>query len=259
MSELLSIKGLRAGYGESIVLQDLSLNVNEGEIVCLLGANGAGKTTTTRVLTGLLRAWQGEVHFAGERIDGKPSHYRVDKGICLAPEGRQVFPELSVMENLLLGSYCKRARSERARSLEQILALFPVLGTLSAQKAKLLSGGQQQMLAIGRALMGRPRLLVLDEPSLGLSPKMILNVYKAILTAAQQGISILFVEQNVQAALSIAHRGYVLNNGRIALAGTAEELKGSKMVQEAFLARDRRAATPVAATTEATEAGHAAD
>jgi branched-chain amino acid transport system ATP-binding protein len=240
MTALLHMSNVRAGYGESIVLHDLSLKVEEGEVVCLIGANGAGKTTTTRVLTGLLRNWGGEVHFNGERLDDKPSHYRVEKGICLAPEGRQVFPYLSVMENLVLGSYCRRARWTRKQMLEQVLELFPILTERRDQKAGLLSGGQQQMLAIGRALMGKPRLLVLDEPSLGLAPKVILDVYQAILQTAKQGISILFVEQNVQAALSVANRGYVLNNGRIALAGSADELRGSQLVQEAFLARARR-------------------
>ncbi|TCG02406.1 hypothetical protein BZM26_00770 [Paraburkholderia strydomiana] len=244
MSELLSVKDLRAGYGESVVLQDLTLEIAKGEIVCLLGANGAGKTTTTRVLSGLLRALDGDVRFLGSRINEMPTHKRVELGICLAPEGRQVFPDLSVMENLLLGGYCRHARGERASTLTRVLDLFPVLATHRNHKAGLLSGGQQQMLAIGRALMGRPHLLILDEPSLGLAPKMILHVYEAILKAAQQGLSILFVEQNAQAALSVAHRGYVLNNGRIALSGSAEELRGSKLVQEAFLARDTRSASP---------------
>jgi branched-chain amino acid transport system ATP-binding protein len=256
MTALLRMANVRAGYGESVVLHDLSLQVDEGEVVCLIGANGAGKTTTTRALTGLLRVWGGEVHFDGERIDGKPSYHRVEKGICLAPEGRQVFPYLSVMENLLLGSYCRRARRTRKQMMTQVFGLFPILAERSDQKAGLLSGGQQQMLAIGRALMGKPRLLVLDEPSLGLAPKVILDVYQAILQTAKQGISILFVEQNVQAALSIAQRGYVLSNGRIALAGSADELRGSQLVQEAFLPHARRPAA--AARSTATDLHHAA-
>jgi branched-chain amino acid transport system ATP-binding protein len=256
MTALFRMSNVRAGYGESAVLHDLSLQVDEGEVVCLIGANGAGKTTTTRVLTGLLTAWGGEVHFNGERIDQKPSYYRVEKGICLAPEGRQVFPYLSVMENLVLGSYCRRARWTRKQMLAQVLDLFPILAERRDQKAGLLSGGQQQMLAIGRALMGKPRLLVLDEPSLGLAPKVILDVYQAILQTAKQGISILFVEQNVQAALSVAHRGYVLNNGRIALAGSADDLRGSQLVQEAFLARARRPAAPAQSSQSDTQ--HAA-
>ncbi|MEI6113293.1 MAG: ABC transporter ATP-binding protein [Burkholderiales bacterium] len=244
MSELLSMAHIRAGYGESTVLQDLSITVREGEVVCMIGANGAGKTTTTRVLTGLLPAWAGHLTFAGERIDHVPAHRRVDMGIALAPEGRQVFPNLTVHENLLLGSYSPSARRQRARTLAEVFEIFPKLEARLTQKAGLMSGGEQQMLAIGRALMARPRLLVLDEPSLGLAPKIIVDVYQAVVKTAKQGVSILFVEQNVHAALSIAHRGYVLANGQITLEGTAAELRGSRMVQESFLAprRTRRAA-----------------
>jgi branched-chain amino acid transport system ATP-binding protein len=239
MSEILALKDIRAGYGESVVLQEVSLSVNEGEVVCLIGANGAGKTTTTRVLAGLLKPWSGQVTFESKPIDRLPAHQRVELGIALAPEGRQVFPHLTVNENLLLGSYSRRARAQRAESLAAVYDLFPRLAERKVQKAGLMSGGEQQMLAIGRALMARPRLLMLDEPSLGLAPKIILDVYRAIAQTAALGISILFVEQNVRAALSIAHRGYVLANGRVVLAGSAAELGESKLVQEAFLARRR--------------------
>jgi branched-chain amino acid transport system ATP-binding protein len=235
MSALLELSNLKAGYGQSVVLQDVSLLVDEGEIVCLLGANGAGKSTTTRAISGLLAPWSGEVRFAGANIAAVAAHKRVDLGICLSPEGRQVFPNFTVHENLLLGSYSEKARPRRAEKFDEVYSLFPRLAERRLQKAGLMSGGEQQMLAIGRALMGCPRLLVLDEPSLGLAPKIIVDVYEAVATIAKGGLSILFVEQNVQAALTIAHRGYVLANGRIAVSGTSAELKNAPLVQEAFL------------------------
>jgi branched-chain amino acid transport system ATP-binding protein len=248
MTALLALDGVHAGYGESTVLEDLSFAVGEGEIVCLLGANGAGKTTTTRVISGLLRPWRGTVRFAGQDMAGVPAHRRVDLGICLSPEGRQVFPDMSVRENLLLGGYAPRARPQRAVALEEAYALFPRLAERRHQKAGLMSGGEQQMLAIARALMGKPKLLMLDEPSLGLAPKIVIDVYAAIAKTARSGISILFAEQNAEAALSAAHRGYVIANGRIAAAGTAAELRGSSLVQEAFLGTRRgRRARPGAA------------
>jgi len=250
MTDLLTLDRIRAGYGESLVLQDVSLAVREGEVVCLIGANGAGKTTTTRILAGLLKQWSGQVLFEGKSIDAVPAHQRVELGVALSPEGRQVFPHLTVHENLLLGSYSKRARGQRGESLPAVYDLFPRLAERREQKAGLMSGGEQQMLAIGRALMARPRLLMLDEPSLGLAPKIILDVYRAIAQTAALGISILFVEQNVHAALSIAHRGYVLQNGRVVLGGSATELAQSKLVQEAFLSTrkgERRAAHTIGA------------
>jgi branched-chain amino acid transport system ATP-binding protein len=237
MSAILELANLKAGYGQSVILQDVSLSVNEGEIVCLLGSNGAGKTTTTRAISGLLSPWSGEVRFAGANIVAVPAHKRVGLGICLAPEGRQVFPNFTVHENLLLGSYSEGARPRRAEKFDEVYSLFPRLAERRSQAAGLMSGGEQQMLAIGRALMGCPRLLVLDEPSLGLAPKIILDVYEAVATIAKRGLSILFVEQNVQAALTIAHRGYVLANGRIAASGTSAELRNAPHVQEAFLGR----------------------
>ena len=235
MTPLLELRNLSAGYGQSIVLQDVSIDLGEGEIVCLLGANGAGKTTTTRVISGLLAPWSGRLRLAGADISAVPAHERVDLGICLSPEGRQVFPNFSVHENLLLGSYTKKARRRRSQMLEEVYGLFPRLAERRSQKAGLMSGGEQQMLAIGRALMGCPRLLMLDEPSLGLAPKIIIDVYAAIATIAKQGLSILFVEQNVQAALLIADRGYILANGRIAASGASAELQSSPLVQETFL------------------------
>ncbi|MDO8876009.1 MAG: ABC transporter ATP-binding protein [Pseudolabrys sp.] len=234
---MLELINIRVGYGQSVVLQDVSLNLREGEIVCLLGANGAGKTTTTRVVSGLLAPWAGEIRYAGENIATVPAHKRVELGICLSPEGRQVFPNFSVYENLLLGSFSKKARLRRTEMFDEVYGLFPRLAERRKQKAGLMSGGEQQMLAIGRALMGCPKLLMLDEPSLGLGPKIIIDVYEAVASIAKRGLSILFVEQNVQAALMIAHRGYVLANGHIAAEGTSAELRSSPLVQEAFLGK----------------------
>ena len=239
MKALLSLKNVRAGYGESIVLDELNIELSEGEVVCLLGANGAGKTTTTRVICGLVRPLVGEVTFDGRDLTGVPAHERINQGISLSPEGRQVFPDMTVLENLTLGSYCTRARKSRVRTLEEVFALFPRLHERQAQKAGLMSGGEQQMLAIGRALMAKPRLLMLDEPSLGLAPKLVMDVYSAVAQTAKLGISILIVEQNAEVALAASARGYVLANGRIAAAGSAADLRGSKMVQEAFLGTTR--------------------
>jgi branched-chain amino acid transport system ATP-binding protein len=247
MTALLSLSNIRAGYDESVVLHDLSLEVGEGEVVCLLGANGAGKTTTTRVIAGLLRPWSGAIQFAGRTIAEVPGHLRVGLGIGLAPEGRQVFPDMTVHENLLLGSYAPHARRARPQAMAQVLALFPRLHERLRQKAGLLSGGEQQMLAIARAVMSRPRLLMLDEPSLGLAPRIAMDVYTAVAETARAGISILLVEQNAEAALSVADRGYVLANGAVVASGPAAELRGSALVQAAFLGAPSpapRAVTP---------------
>lgn len=235
MTTVLALKNIRAGYGGSVVLDGLSLDIGEGEVVCLLGANGAGKTTTTRVVCGLVKPTSGSIHMDGVDIAAVPAHHRVDRGICLSPEGRQVFPDMTVMENLILGSYTARAKASRAKTLDEVFALFPRLAERREQKAGLMSGGEQQMLAIGRALMGKPRLLMLDEPSLGLAPKLVMDVYGAVAETAKLGISILIVEQNAEVALAAADRGYVLANGSIATSGSAAELRGSRLVQEAFL------------------------
>jgi branched-chain amino acid transport system ATP-binding protein len=252
MTPILELANVRAGYGESVVLQDLSLTVGEGEIVCLLGANGAGKTTTTRVVAGLTEAWSGDVRFAGASLRPVSAHKRVEAGICLSPEGAQVFPNFTVQENLLMGSYTPNARKRRDQSMRDIFELFPRLEERRSQKAGLMSGGEQQMLAIGRALMGCPRLLMLDEPSLGLAPKIVLDVYAAVAKIAQRGLSILFVEQNVRAALLVAHRGYVLANGRIVAQGTSTELERDPHVREAFLGRAGSTPAPTTVATIAT-------
>ena len=232
---LLELRDLHAGYGESTVLEGVNLQVREGEVVALLGVNGAGKTTTMRAITGLIRPTAGRVLVAGEDITDLPPERRVAKRVCLSPEGRQVFPSLDVEQNLLLGSYDPTTRPHRAQSLESVYAMFPKLKQRRTQHAGLLSGGEQQMLAIGRALMGRPRVLLLDEPSLGLAPVIVQLVFDAIRTIAQSGLSILLVEQNANAALTVADRGYVLSKGRIVLSDTADALAGSQSIRDAFL------------------------
>jgi branched-chain amino acid transport system ATP-binding protein len=234
-SPILELRSLRAGYNDSIVVDDINLSVGQGEVVCLLGANGAGKTTIMRAITGLIPAMAGSIHCNGVDITTMPSHERVGTGICLSPEGRQIFPDLTVMENLMLGSYNKRARSNRQKNIERVLDLFPRLGERKSQAAGSMSGGEQQMLAIGRALMGEPKVLALDEPSLGLAPKLVLTVLDSIRAVARSGITILLVEQNTRAALSVALRGYVLSAGHIVHEGSADQLVQSEMVQKAFL------------------------
>ena len=232
---LLALRDLRAGYGQSLALDGVCLEVRTGEIVCLLGPNGAGKTTTMMAITGLLPGWSGRIELDGADLARLRPHQRVERGIALVPEGRQVFPRLSVRENLLLGAFAPHARRGRDAALDRVCELFPRLRERTRQLAGLLSGGEQQMLAIGRALMSAPRLLMLDEPSLGLAPKVTLAVYEAIAAVAATGLTILLVEQNTETALEIASRGYVLAHGRIVAAGESGALRGSAVLQEAFL------------------------
>jgi branched-chain amino acid transport system ATP-binding protein len=250
MSALLEIVQLRAGYDDSVVLHDLSLILQAGEVVALLGANGVGKTTTMRAITGLIKPFAGRILFDGTDVLAVRPDKRVDLGICLCPEGRQVFPNMTVEENLVLGSFCARARPQRRQSLEQVYQLFPLLAERRMQKSGLMSGGEQQMLAIGRALMGRPRLLLLDEPSLGLSPKMVQTVFGAIARIATSGISILIVEQNAQAAFSVARRGYVLSQGHVVASGTMRELAQSGKIEQAFIGKRKRHGLAVVASPE---------
>jgi branched-chain amino acid transport system ATP-binding protein len=235
MSALLELKKLHAGYGDSVVLNGLNITVNLGEVVAILGANGAGKTTTMRVITGLLNPTAGDVMFDGIDLLKIPAHLRVEAGICLSPEGRQVFPNLSVEDNLILGSYCPRSRSRRKETLAEVFDLFPRLIDRRKQSAGLLSGGEQQMLAIGRAMMGRPKLLLLDEPSLGLAPRLVHVVFDAIAQIASSDISILIVEQNTQAALSVAERGYVIVHGEVFEEAPVSELMNLDSVKKAFI------------------------
>lgn len=241
MNALLSVQNLRAGYAGAVAIDDLSIHVDEGEVVCLLGSNGAGKTTTMAVIMGLVDALEGSISFDGRDLRSVASHDRIDLGLSLSPEGRKVFPNLTVEENLVLGSYSRRARKDRATTLDEVYALFPRLIERRRQKAGLMSGGEQQMLALGRALMAKPRLLLLDEPSLGLAPKIVQTVFGAIRRIAESDTTILLVEQNTFAALSVAHRGYVLNSGRIVYEGDAATLRSSPMVQEAFIGTGRKA------------------
>jgi len=232
---MLEVSNLRAGYGDIEVLHDISFAVNPGEIVALLGANGAGKTTTLWTISGLVRPTAGKILFNGSDLLSMPAHRLPELGIAHVPQGRGVFQTLNVQDNLLIGAYCKRAKSERQETMEMVFTLFPRLAERRKQEARTLSGGEQQMLAIGRALMLRPSLLMLDEPSLGLAPVIVESLFQKIAEIGQTGVGILLVEQNLAQALSIAHRGYVLETGRIAIDGTAERLRADPYVKEAYL------------------------
>ncbi len=232
---LLEIEGLRVSYGDMLALDDVSLEVGAEETVTVLGANAAGKTTLLRALSGLVPTQEGSIVFDGEAIDGLPPHDRVERGLVQVPEGRMVFPFLNVEDNLRLGAYGKRAREELEATFDRVLTLFPRLAERRAQLAGSLSGGEQQMLALGRGLMARPRLLMLDEPSLGLAPRLVSEVMERVAAIRADRVTVLIVEQNVAQTLRLADRGYVLENGRLALSGTAEELAASDEVRRAYL------------------------
>lgn len=231
----LEITNLTAAYGDVQVLWGVSFSVREGEIATLVGANGAGKTTTLKAISGVVRATGGEVLFDGERIDRLSSHEIAARGIAHVPEGRRLFPLMSVKENLELGAIRAEATRLRAESFERIFALFPNLEERENQLAGTLSGGEQQMVAIARGLMARPRLLILDEPSLGLAPIIVKEMFDIVFTINREGITILLVEQNVQQSLKLANRAYVLENGRVVIEGTGAELLGDQRVREAYL------------------------
>lgn len=222
-------------YGMVLALQQISIEVPEGKIVALLGANGAGKTTTLRAISGVVRPRSGRIEFMGDRIDGSAPERIVSMGIVQAPEGRQVFPELSVKENLLIGTYARRDRRAIARDFERVYAHFPVLKARERQAAGTLSGGEQQMLAIGRALMARPRVLLLDEPSLGLAPLVTRQIFEIIRALNAEGTTILLVEQNARLALAVSTSAYILETGRIALSGPSESLLKSEEVRRSYL------------------------
>jgi branched-chain amino acid transport system ATP-binding protein len=232
---LLRLEGVDAFYGDLQALYEVTLEVNVGEIVALVGANAAGKTTTLRVISGLLAPRRGQVFFEDHAIGRVPAHARVGGGIVQVPEGRRLFPFLTVRENLLLGAHTRAARAQRASALEQVFELFPVLAERHGQLASSLSGGEQQMCAMGRALMARPRLLMLDEPTLGLAPLLVRRIFETVQTINQAGVTILLVEQNVHHALTIAGRAYVLESGRVSLAGPAGELLGDERLRRAYL------------------------
>jgi branched-chain amino acid transport system ATP-binding protein len=221
---MLEVRGVDVRYGEAVALREVDLTVGDGEIVCIVGPNGAGKTTLAHAIAGMLPVARGSVHIGETDVAGLPAHLVCRYGVAIVPEGRRIFPGLTVRDNLDLGAYRRDARSFHAESLSWVHRLFPRLGERSGQLAGSLSGGEQQMLAIGRALMARPRLLLLDEPSLGLAPVIVDSVFDAIGEINASGVSVLLVEQNVERALEIAGRGYVLSEGRIALEGSSAEL-----------------------------------
>jgi branched-chain amino acid transport system ATP-binding protein len=235
MSTLLRVDGIEVGYGDLTAVGDVSLEVREGEAVALIGANGAGKTTTLRAVSGLLPLRRGRIEFEGQRLDGLTSAQIVARGIAHVPEGRQLFPTMTVLENLELGARTRAARARRAESLGGVFDLFPRLRERREQLAGTLSGGEQQMCAIGRGLMACPRLLMLDEPSLGLAPVMVKAIFDDLGRINAQGLTILLVEQNVLRSLQLAHRGYVLENGRVSRSGAGPELLASGHIKQAYL------------------------
>jgi branched-chain amino acid transport system ATP-binding protein len=232
---LLRLEGIDAFYGDLQALAEVSLEVRDGEIVALVGANAAGKSTTLRVISGLVTPRRGRVLLNDGDLTGVPAHRRVDRGIVQVPEGRRLFPFMTVAENLLLGAHAARARDERDRTLAHVYELFPVLGERRTQLAGSLSGGEQQMCAIGRALMARPRILMLDEPTLGLAPVLVARIFETVRTINGQGVTVLLVEQNVRQALTLAHRACVLESGRLVLEGPARELLGDDRLKRAYL------------------------
>jgi branched-chain amino acid transport system ATP-binding protein len=232
---LLEIKDITVHYGKSMAIQDVSLEVAEGAVVSIIGANGAGKSTILRALSGLVASTSGEMRFMGERIDGRETTDIVKLGISLVPEGRQLFPYLSVLSNLKLGASLRRDKGEINNSLQEVYKLFPRLEERQNQKAGTLSGGEQQMLAIGRGLMARPKLLCMDEPSLGLAPIVVEQLGEVIRDINQKGVSVLLVEQNVHLALGVASRGYALQVGRVVLEGDIGKMKSSDIVKRAYL------------------------
>lgn len=232
---MLKLHNVNAGYGATNVLQDVSLEVAEGEVVTIIGGNGAGKTTTLRTIAGLVRAGSGHVEFEGRNISGLGSHEIVNLGITMIPEARQLFPDMTVLENLQMGAYRQPARAGLAERLDEILDIFPRVADKLSRRAESLSGGEQQMVAIARGMMARSRLLMFDEPSLGLAPIIVSQVFDVIRTIAEAGTTVLIVEQNVYQTLHAADRGYVLENGCITMTDSAEALLGNDHVRQAYL------------------------
>jgi branched-chain amino acid transport system ATP-binding protein len=232
---MLDVRGVAADYGDVRAVWDISLRVDPGEIVALVGPNGAGKTTLLRTIAGLHRPASGSVQMQGTLLHTLAPHRIVERGLILVPEGRHLFGEMSVQENLAIGAYASRARRERQQTLEQVFEIFPLLRERQRQIAGTLSGGQQQMLAIGRALMGLPRLLLLDEPSLGLAPIVVRDIFDVIVSVNRKGITVLLVEQNAHLALEVADRAYIVEQGRVAGEGKGQALLHDKQVQKAYL------------------------
>jgi branched-chain amino acid transport system ATP-binding protein len=235
MADLLVIEDLRAGYGRIDVLHGISLAVPEGQIVTIIGANGAGKTTTLLAISGIVRPRQGRIVFAGQPIERLRPFEIVQAGISQSPEGRKIFPRMSVLENLQMGAYTRNDKAGIHRDIDHAYELFPVLKERQQQLGGTLSGGEQQMLAVARALMARPKLLLLDEPSLGLAPLIVLKIFEVVRRLNAEGIAVLLVEQNARQALKLAHRGYVLETGAITISGTGQELLHDERVQDAYL------------------------
>jgi len=235
LSSLLQIEKLSFAYGDLKVLWDVDLTVNQGEIVTVVGSNGAGKSTTLKNVSRLVRASSGKLTFDGQDLGQLESHQVVERGIIQVPEGRRIFPEMTVVENLRMGSYVKSTRADREKNIERAFTLFPRLQERQRQLGGTMSGGEQQMLAIARGLMGNPRLLLLDEPSLGLSPLFVKNIFDIIKEINRQGVTILLVEQNVLQSLRISHRAYVLETGRVVLSGKGEELLRDDRIKKAYL------------------------
>lgn len=232
---MLKVKDLTGGYGKLKVVHNISLHINEGELVSLVGANGAGKTTLLKTLSGLQKAFAGTIEFLGEKIEKLAPHQIVERGLVQVPEGRKLFPKMSVLENLELGAYTGVGKKNQAANLEKVLNLLPDLKPKLQQAAGTLSGGQQQMLAIGRGLMSEPKLIILDEPSIGLSPLLTQTMFSIIRKIKEQGVTLLLVEQNVQHALGMADRGYVLEQGSIVLEGEAKKLLHDEHLKKAYL------------------------
>jgi branched-chain amino acid transport system ATP-binding protein len=232
---MLNVSGLKVSYGGVLAVSKVDIEVAKGQIVALVGGNGNGKSTTLRAVAGLNQADQGDIVFEGRSLKGLPAHERVGLGLSLVPEGRRLFPRLTVQRNLELGAYTRRDKQEVAETLDRVYGWFPILKERRTQLAGTMSGGEQQMLAIGRGLMARPRLLMLDEPSWGIAPKFVTKVLDTIQHINEQGVSILLVEQNLHKALAIAHHGYVIQTGRIVMQGSGRELLESEDIKKAYL------------------------
>ena len=235
---LLELRDIHTYYGAIHALRGVSVEVEEGEIVTLIGSNGAGKSTTLRTISGLLRPRQGEIWLRGQRIDGRRPHEIVAMGVCQSPEGRRVFARMSVLENLEMGAFARRDRAEVRGDYDRVFELFPRLLERKEQKAGTLSGGEQQMLAIGRALMAAPKVLLLDEPSMGLAPILVEQIFDIVKTINERGTTVLLVEQNALMALAIAQRGYILQTGEVVLSDSAERLRQDPAVRKAYLGED---------------------
>ena len=232
---MLEVTGLRVAYGGIQAVRGISFHVNQGEMVALIGANGAGKTSTLKALSRLLDTAGGSVRYDGQEISRLPPHQLIEQGIALVPEGRGVFPRMSIVENLKMGAYCRRDDDAIGADMEHVFSLFPRLKERALQLAGTLSGGEQQMLAIGRALMSRPKLLLLDEPSMGLAPLMVQKIFEVVCAVAKDGMTVLLVEQNAKLALEVSQRGYVMESGEITLTDDADKLLDNPKVREAYL------------------------